>query len=276
MYQISFTFCYCVFLLVILSSGKNENWKNFTNDDKQSDNLTMSYKFNKNSMRNQDNKIELMRYNLSNNSMKNKSETNFMHKRNANSNEDDDDTIVLYKMHKCNNTCIQHCCSIIINNCYSVRQHEFVINHSNYTQEEMIDYSCKEDGIDIMNNENTMFFDYSLNLSRHDRFISMISTCIDILTLYKGTMCSDVLNEMVSIYINIMKAILIASLLCLLTTFIVYIICPELQNMQGYSLCSYVLSLFVVYVIFLIELGEEFYNIPYPACIAESTVCAKI
>ncbi|XP_012234038.2 G-protein coupled receptor Mth2-like [Linepithema humile] len=75
---------------------------------------------------------------------------------------------------------------------------------------------------------------------------------------------------MVSIYLDIKTAVVIASLLCLLMTFIVYSICPELQNMHGYTLRSYVASLFVVFTIMLIVHKKETFEEIYPVCVAAS------
>nr|XP_012230611.1 PREDICTED: G-protein coupled receptor Mth2-like [Linepithema humile] len=271
MYRPSFAFWYCVFLFVILSSGKNEEyWENFTSGDAQSDNSTMLYKLNANSMKNQDNETDLMRYNSRENSVKYKSETNSMlHGLNEHSNEDNNDNIVLYKM--CNNTCIQHCCNLIIDNCYFVKLQEFPDN-SNFTWEAEFAYSCEERELpfDIMDNENTMFFDNSfLNLSRHDILISLLSKCANILLHSNSTNCFAIMEQNLSIYMDISSAVFIASLLCLLMTFIVYSICPELQNIHGYTLRSYVASLFVVFTIILIA-NRNLFAQTYSVCVAAS------
>nr|XP_012233493.1 PREDICTED: G-protein coupled receptor Mth2-like isoform X2 [Linepithema humile] len=281
MYRPSFAFWYCVFLLLITSLGKNdESQEQFTNGDEWSDNSTMPYELNANSMRNQGNQTTLMRYNSRENSVKNESETNSMHELDGNSKKDDDHNIVLYEM--CNDTCVQHCCSLVLNNCKEAKMKNFMNNNNNLTLNDLlgqysylfIDYSCAEEKIpfDIMNNENTMFFDNSsLNLSRHDRFISLISKCLNISRRYIDV-CDGIVNQIKEsrkIYIDVVAAVFIASLLCLLMTFIVYSICSELQNMHGYALRSHVVSLFVAHTIFLI-VEKDYFEESYPACVAES------
>jgi hypothetical protein len=272
-------------LLIILSSGNNEEyWGNFTNDDEMSDNSTMLYELNANSMRNQGNQTTL-HYNL--HSVKNESET-MLHELNENYNEhstvniiDDnivDDNIVLYEM--CNETCMQYCCYMMKDNCNTKKMIYIINNNSvSMTLEDAIDYSCEENIIpfDIMNNENTMFFDNSsLNLSRHDRFISLMSKCFRISSYAYETCVATVTKNLekyiiAEIYFDIIAAILIVSLLGLLMTFIVYSICPELQNMHGYALRSYVVSWSVVHTIFLI-IEKDLFEETYPVCVAESTV----
>nr|XP_012233498.1 PREDICTED: G-protein coupled receptor Mth2-like isoform X2 [Linepithema humile] len=137
-----------------------------------------------------------------------------------------------------------------------------------------INYSCEEKKIpfDIMNNENTMFFDNSsLNLSRHDRFISLMSKCFNI-SRHNWEVCNNIqkpIKESRKIYVDVIAAVFIASLLCLLMTFIVYSICSELQNMHGYALRSHVVSLFVAHTIFLI-VEKDYFEETFRACVAES------
>ncbi|XP_012234685.1 G-protein coupled receptor Mth2-like [Linepithema humile] len=250
----SLAFLFCAFLLIVSSLGEDkEYWKNFTNDNEQRDNSTMPQKLNAN----QDDLAHNLRENSGIDTASNESK-NFTHELRVKSNENDD---------ACNNTC-----QLIKDHCVFWQDYFVLLQWPNVTSSNanlkrafkvIANATCKEEHFSFnkyTNNENAMFFDNGSSPQlRRDIFISRISDCL--LAEYRAwennvTFCDFTIyttKETMWIYLIIFNALMIVSALGLLMTFIVYSVCPELRNLHGYALRSYVISFFFIYSILLIE-----------------------
>jgi len=289
MYRPSFAFWYCVFLFVISSQGKDEEyWKIFTDSDEKNDN-SMPYEYNANSTKKQDNKTTLMHNNFLENFLKNESEANFMEDLSDIFNEDEDifnedeDILSNLLLHaillNCNDTCVQHCCHLILYNCkifVGFTIYDFINSTS---VRDLVDNFCTENetpNFDIMDNDIN-FFNNIFSSSHHDRFLSLMFKCFSV-TFLNFNVCNRVFDQPKKLLFNILIPIKITSLLCLLITFIVYSVCPELRNLHGYALRSYVATLSVT--IFLhdnyMNLFTEILSKTYSLCVVEGTFCATI
>jgi hypothetical protein len=179
----------------------------------------------------------------------------------------------------CNNSaCIQHCCNFYIDNCNMNKLLSAINNDFICYVEDIISFSCEtiEIPLDIIIKKNMSIDNRFLSLSHQDRFCALMVMCYFVIT--DDDLCMAIMEKdeyLLIKYYAIFAPIIIISMLCLLMTFIVYSICPELRNMHGYALRSYVVSLIVVYTIPLIEYGD-LYKWTYPGCVSTCTVFMNI
>lgn len=116
--------------------------------------------------------------------------------------------------------------------------------------------------------EHTLLANGSLYLSHMNKIAEYCLAVLNLQDKYDITVCFEINEEDEEEEDVIGYPVgLIISLPCLLATFIVYSILPELQNMHGYTLRGYVGSLFVAYIFLVIIQLEDQTIISYTTCI---------